>query len=515
MVDHSVMSLTFQNGVMGFYHPGGYVVLHGREDRVTEHGTLLHEKTHELLTTSTTLGLAAVRCGMIDPTAPTPPSAMSYLRFYFICSRRIQEGAATASEAIHWPRIATAPSSELLKAKTTYYASAARELLELSLPVVEGFTFGDSLLDIWLRDVMTSAIAVAILNPAVSVEFYEATIAGEASSYQHALMQLPSRQRAILGLQRAPLVTAVRPLIEQTQTELREQMNDLDTTLQHLFPREGYACWRAVLLANKDDPGIHQQLQVSAVNFAQLRFRLAAAVARAASLSWGDVEAAPGPFLSLRDQDLGRVFARPEIIEPVKASSSTFSLERIEPFVLYDEEHITIPEVAGPFKDDGGGIPAIVAFHAFNNQYEHVHTFLAEPKPPDYHAARRLCEIALQKLQSAYAKEVGGCLGVVTAYGVETTPIAPVTENLRKVHVEPFGVGLSMIDREAIVGTHAGRALIVQQLTDNTPIWQGIPIGSYDIPERTLQGLDRCYLWVILNGVYARVRWSYYKEKDD
>jgi hypothetical protein len=105
-------------------------------------------------------------------------------------------------------------------------------------------------------------------------------------------------------------------------------------------------------------------------------------------------------------------------------------------------------------------------------------------------------------------------LGVVTPYRIETTPIAPIMKNLPQVLVEPSGVDLSSIHRETIIGAHAGRALVALQLADNTLIWQAILIGSYDIAEIMLEGIDRCYLWVILNGTHAIRRWSYYKEKE-
>lgn len=515
----------FRNLTLGAFRPGRTITVEAADSPPDERATLMHERAHEYLTTRSTLGIAALICGnrkanhdvtvLPDKNGMRAQLQLPYLRHFQSTTAWIQEGTATACEAVHWAEITKQSKSDLLLHKPDSYALAAREFLRLITPLTDTVSSVNSHLRAYIEASIICATGLAMINPPVRPTFYQSAVEGKVEGYRFALQEVVRRRRDLMRLPEQDLIFILAPIIEAFVESVHSRLNNLDQTLEELLPGTANASLReSTLAASSNDPTLRNALSVTVADIPTFRDHVVGAVLRFVGLENGQIEANVvqefGISVSPRTKRLlwterGK---RSEVRRPIKAPREQGELWQLEAALIHDDEHLMIPEVAGPFI----GGDAIFFLHVFKPDTSLVTTLFSGVSPPDYPFIKRQCIHALYRLCRVEGYSDARCCGLIVPFGIETTPLFGAVSKLPLIRTPHFGIPEDEVKAETLIGIHEGNGLVRQALVDDQLVWQIIRANVPDILPLT-NILERCFAWALANGGNAHVIWKHNNEE--
>jgi len=512
----------FHNVLLGTYRPDRQTLtIESGNSLDVERATLVHEQVHEFLTLQSTVGMAAFVCGnrKEDHDLTVLPNAkgerakldMPYLRHFRSTTAWIQEGAATACEAITWADITKRHKDEILQRKPSDYRLAASEFIEFVETIHSELEGVESHLRSFIETAVIQATGLLIISPHVPDSFYSAALNNEDSIFP-ILEAIPERRHVIFSLSPSQLINTLKPAIEDLLHHVNHSLDNLDRSLEDRFPGEHNAPFRARSAGFSDDPGVRASLTVFLADWIQFKMKVTHKLSQCAGLELGeivpDVIRSLGVSVSFSQRNPQALFTdngrRAHIVRPQKFHEEMGKLEELETVLSSDGEHLILPELVGPFLRDAG----MVLLHAFDRSGKHITALNADFMPKQYSKVRSLYALALYRLVNTELHASAKCFGVVVPFGVNTTTLAQSVSGMPLVEVPHFGIDSDFLDCESLAGVYDGKGLIRQTLKDGRISWLVISYRAEEFIELE-NVMDRCFLWILANGGNAHSIWTH------
>jgi hypothetical protein len=515
---------TFNNMMLGAYRPGRAQTIERASSQPDERATLIHERTHEYLTTQSTTGLAAIVCGtrkanhdltvLPGPDGRRAALDLPYLRFFKSATAWTQEGAATGCEAIHWQDLTQRDKDDLLSRRPDTYALAARQFYQLLDPLSAVVMSVHPHFAVSINSALISATALGILSPPVPPGYYRAAAEGKSDGFQLPIQEIPKRAKAVFGVMPHALKTGLAPLLDDLFHSVEKKLHNLPDSLAEIFPGDDNASLRNALASQSADPVLRATLSVTVADLPQFKERIVSKMVDIAGIEPGNPDLSEleklGVISSVRPKrafwtDRGR---RTEARRPVKYKPVRGILWELAEFLTQDQAYLVLPEIVGPFL---GGV-ALLLLHVFDHDAQHLASLLSEVNQQEFATAKELCGLSLQRLVASPFITSARCFGVVVPFLYGVTPLAAIIQDLPAVEIPHVGVDGDQLENETLIGIWEGDGLIRQLLSNGKTTWQVIAAPfSETAPLHNI--LDRCYTWVLANGGNAMAVWQHHNQE--
>ncbi len=509
----------------GWHVPGVKTVVDPTLSQAEQMAVLIHEHTHAFIVAHTTLGNAAERCAQAKMSFElAPPEAragetgprhlsMPYLEQYHSISKWHHEGFATAAEAVHWEYSGFGDRNTRLHVRPPDYSRAAAPLLAL-------LTFATTrLADAGVRPTLAAAIETAVLDALAVVlysvpvtnEFYAAALRSDEALFSVPLQSVSARADRLLSLDAREVDAVSWPAIERCI----RRSDDLLTPeggvrwLERRLPGPGNASLRLDILAQRESPEVREQLDLGAADVLLLRQELIIALAAKVGL---DVEQPAGTVWDDHARESNHQTAGlPEISIPAMSNFVALSkLADLEPYLQgllavarCNGNDVNLPadvlvELSGPLRDGA----SCIALHVFLGG-AHEATVLSPIVTAA--VAKRVSEIVAEFVEAA-ASSHSRIHGVVAQHGSYELGFNAECSGHPKV---PAVFHDYEVAESTILGVHDHNMLLQLKMSDGATVWKTkfFPGGAF--PSAVLTRTERCYAWVLSNGLLARAILGY------
>lgn len=460
----------------GRYFPGRPIGLNTTAEAVAR-WTQQHEVAHATLTEGSTLGIAAVQCGLVDlyvPEADRRTRAAAYLARYVAACRDAQEGAATASAitmgaGFRQRGIPYLADADLERVLPRGYLALGTQVLDTAIDIVEPAGFDDANDIAFLLTSIVLGIGIAAMSPPLPADHYRSAVAGRPNEWPE-LRQVWLRWQALNRAPRAPLTRFAADWV--ARSDRTDRLTGIRA--KHEFAR---------------------------------------AISEAAGVPYGD----PPSIGDLLADILPDLATRAEIVRPVGLPEGEWYrfLDMMHRAIVHpspaayrlSRTHRTVIAAA-----DGAGGPVVcelgwfrggtlVAAHVFDPEGRHTQTqVVIEPA--------EMVAVLDRYAPPVEGAGVGGRLVVAGEAITDAPHLGPYVSGrpLLRVSLHPPSFEATA-ERRALVGEH-GVGLYQSQSRDGTELWETAPLGVRTAAPPP--AAERAVIWVLTHGFNATLRWQTY-----